>query len=722
MTLTWPAFLSLLLRLLDSVSEGTPFAALVYDNNRAQAGPGDILLGMGQWDAAPGIALTIKGLPEAWGVGYLSVSDLVATPPAPLTSAWGIFAGRDFDLTERMPHLHLVVKDISPDSSLALVLLLARLCGALDDEALRALAPWLAQVRRWESGRMLGFGQADWCVLHSALVHAYIDEQQIRALSSQQTPGLARAWLHGLRYLVALLHARANPVRLDQLDIDTPPPQQRMAEAALAAEYQAYQHSLQSATRLQLALPIRGPERRRLVDAWLTTELLPGGVAKVFLRNDRDHAWSGQGFALMGVHLPHLREQGGHITLSVEPDSGLHLHDLWRELERLEDAKWAGQRPRGNPRKLNSYPAGDCPDEPWWDDHGLHTLLGSPRTVVVNGIRVPGSRLDWTEVLDALWRVYHPLTGIRLLGRKDAPDSLVEITQGSLPAAACPGYRTLFWPKPGRVATEVHQAPLVFSPTVRRFFAALAAGREGSLNALPQDDEFDFLNLTAGYAWVHRQGVLLLDDWRPEDLDDALLRTEFDRARTLQNEVAESQIQLTGLANQVAELIAGVRAAKEMDLLRRLAHLQGRLRELLTRYAEEAHGHDARLFRTALEQRWTSFSQLEYLAEEADQVANTLRAYSEVRGNRILFYIGVYGFPLVFWGGFFQFVLQSIPWPGVYFTQGRCAYLIDALHKVHWAGIGAYIVLVALTIAVLYWRVKRSASRRPSRGEVSESG
>ena len=105
------------------------------------------------------------------------------------------------------------------------------------------------------------------------------------------------------------------------------------------------------------------------------------GAAKAFARNDHEHAWFCQGFSLIAVYRP-LANPGEDLTISVDPTAGIHLEDLWRALERLEDRRWGDKRPRDQPRPLKSYEKktdNPGPNQPWWDYGGRYTLVAAPR-------------------------------------------------------------------------------------------------------------------------------------------------------------------------------------------------------------------------------------------------------------------------------------------------------------------------------------------------------
>ena len=196
-----------------------------------------------------------------------------------------------------------------------------------------------------------------------------------------------------------------------------------------------------------------------------------------------------------------------------------------------------------------------------------------------------------------------------------------------------------------------------------------------------------------------------------------VLRREFDRASDLDARTRAAQSDLVSLAHKVADRIAGSNTGRidsESGLLRELSSFQARLRDLQVRHGTVADGHDALAFRAALERRWTPLSALDRLVEEADQLANTIRAYSEVKSSRLLYLIGFYGFPLIFFGGFFQFIFQGIPDNLLVSGKSWTEAAQVALQKIHLPALLLYVGLSTLSIAVfrlIAWKSRRTHSK-----------
>jgi hypothetical protein len=107
------------------------------------------------------------------------------------------------------------------------------------------------------------------------------------------------------------------------------------ARAALAEERARYVRRAAASDIVQLSLPVADAPRRRMVDGLLTREAEFAGALRVIARNDVDGSPLGQGFTLLMVERPVLKAAAPEywMTVSVDPRAGVHLRDLWVELE-----------------------------------------------------------------------------------------------------------------------------------------------------------------------------------------------------------------------------------------------------------------------------------------------------------------------------------------------------------------------------------------------------
>lgn len=533
----------------------------------------------------------------------------------------------------------LYVEDASPDTCLGLVLFLARLFGAPRD-ALPAL--WCDYANRWEQGDMRATGQpfASWGCLHSALGHSFILPSMDAAQSDRH--GIETAFPICLRYLLELLAHRIEPMRIPD---DLPQVKyHHRARLQLQRDYQAYRHSLASAELLQLRVPLQDSQRHLLVDAYLVTEMTVSGAAKAFARNDHEHAWFGQGFSLMAVYRP-LANPGEDLTISVDPTAGIHLEDLWRALERLEDRRWGDERPRDQPRPLKSYEKktdGPGPNQPWWDDSGRYTLVAAPRALADGRA---GGRATWQDVREQLWACYHPARALRFIppvGARHRGRPLHEF-----PATrTTPGGKRLLIVGWDRGNGE----PLVLTPTLQRYLAACAERDYPGgvpVDALPDAASFDVLNLPGGFAVIHAHGVLLVDDWSNQNLPINACQEEFDR-------VVHRLDELHQIGASVDKLVSGLRMAVDAgqrlayhDLVKRLSQERLRLHtELFDTRAANEDVHVLR-FRALLEQRWGLAGQQVELHETLEQLDTLVRNHLGLHSSRLINNLTFYGFPAV---------------------------------------------------------------------------
>lgn len=652
-----------------------PRPPVCYAPNRCDTGPDDCLIGVGSApdsaedagrDGAVGIWLNDKVVAPASG-NACGVTALALDPPSSLLAEWRRTAGDDRAPERFLGRFELVVEDASPDGCLGLIALLAILNGVPAAGFPRA---WRTYVAQWEQGASrTPEPAAAWGPLLAALVHGSWDAEDIRAGGRVADLALSYAWLEGLRLTHALLAVGSAPE-----PIDAPPacPTLERALALLRYEHQLYRQIMEQSERLQLLLPMSGPARRfRLVDACLLDELTLAGAVKILLRNDREHTWLGDGFGLMALHRPGLAGTGDDMTISVDPAIGVHLRDLWAELERLEDAAWDGRRPCDRPRPIASYPDGrradgsPSPNQPWWDDRGSHSLLGAPRELAAGQ---PGTRLSWRDdVLEALWRHGRPdrllqvvtVHGVQrpLLDR--APELIGDSGKGRL---------LLRWPRPGIQSADQQMAePVLLSPTLKRCLAARLEAHWNPagdcLAALPSEDSFDFHQLPGGYALTHGRGVLVLDDWRSAPLCEAELEREIDHAAARLALLNTGGKEANALIQQLHKDITGGywRRLSGMRVLDHLAEIRIRLRDGLTRTATSSDDAGIRAFRAALERRWGIAGELERIERSLDETEQTLRSYAELGASRLINFLTVLGLPLAIAAGFFSFLFEDMP-------------------------------------------------------------
>lgn len=575
----------------------------VYDP--ARRGPsiaGEVYVGLGAWRDPSGnvphggACLNNKGAAErfGWKREPVTVASFVRDAPDELVTHWRDTFGTEPE--EVLSTATLVVEDASPDSVMSVVFFLARLAGVAPAELPQR---WLTALTAWERDGVAPSVTRSWTSLLSALAHSHFGMKFDGA-------GIADAWGDALRFTVTLLRAGADP---DAVDPDAVPvlltdTAYGRAIAFAMNEKQDYDQSLARAVRLELLVPMAGsPGRELLVDAYFATESnAPSGVKKIFIRTDTENTTLHNGFSLMGLYRPGLEGSGNDMTVSVDPRSGIALKDLWAALEAAENEKWEGARPNASPRRIASYPNGGY-DQPWWDDHGRYTLLGAPKRIAEDTL---GSKLAWSDVLEAVWRSYNQLRGLAVYdlsseGGKLEPKPIEACTARRIEAGA--GHsavaKHLIAVKWNRTFGATQS--LQFTPTVKRHLAGMvsraASGKSGAvpLADLPGPEDFDYLEIPGGEAIVTRDGLFLFDDWRDKDLAVPALSADFAQAVLLQSDCMAYDAEVDALYES---------AARGKDVLRQITDLRARIALTFQKADLAETSPERRKVRAALEHRW----------------------------------------------------------------------------------------------------------------------
>jgi hypothetical protein len=605
-------FLDRLGDVLDARAADRLEPAVLFDPaRRTPSAPDEVYVGLGVWQqggapvAHQGICLNNKGAAAmfGWKREPLTVAAFVRDAPDNLVATWRALFSDSPEAA--LKTARFIVEDASPDSVLSVIFWLARLHGISPSE----LPPrWITALTAWERDGISPSVTRSWTALMSALAHSYFGP----GFSGH---GIGAAWRDAMRFTVSLLQAGADP---DAVDGDHCPA--ILADAAYGRaiafamnEKQDYLQSLSRAVTLELLVPMAGsPGRELLVDAYFAVETgSPSGVKKIYIRTDADNTSLGNGFSLMGLYRPGLEGSGNDMTISVDPRSGIALHDLWTRLEALENERWEGVRPDASPRRIASYPDGQGFDQPWWDDHGRYTLLGAPKRVSADDL---GTKLTWADVLECVWRSYNQLRAIRIfdMGIQSGRLELTPIEEsrprriasGEGDAAVVKQLLAVKWNR----RTGEAQA-LQFTTTVRRHLAALinraAAGRSGPvpLSELTDPSDFDFLEVPGGSAIVSRDGALLFDDWRDKDLALPALTNDFTQAVVLLSACRTFDAEVDDLyAKSLAQ--EGLFRSNTADILRRITVLRGRIASVFQKVDLSDASPERRMLRSAVEQRW----------------------------------------------------------------------------------------------------------------------
>lgn len=476
---------------------------VVQGNPTGEDAPGSVMIGFG--DPNPGgtahaVVLSQKGYR---GERLYSVSQFLTSVP---DSMWAMWSQRVADLEDVKT---LFVDDYSLDTCFAWLLFVARLeerpvSAATDFD----VGAWVKYVTAWEGGNFVDVAvESSPACLLTALGHALLP-----APGADAKPGLDSC----LQFLQEMLDVCPAPP-VGGLPSSFSSGLYRQALAQIDFDRQQYEAALTRGKTFQLLLPssVEGGHEQRLliVDALALNETEPTGILKVMARTDRTHTWTRRGFAVLALNRPSQAGTGNEMTISVDPAPQLTLKALWRRLEELEDERWAGERPRDDPRPIVSYlndgrmKAG-APNQPWWDDNGRYTLIGAPK----EGL----TRLEWRDdVLPATWDLYF----LQHTRRRVTFES--QRYEGK-------NVHLALWqsPSPGTEGVADVEQQLPDTPSFRAWLAACStkthAHEVRSPIDLSDEDAFERIPHDGGYAVITRQGVTLFHETAPSAGDDLL--------------------------------------------------------------------------------------------------------------------------------------------------------------------------------------------------------
>jgi hypothetical protein len=586
--------------------------------------PGALILDNKQAGVSSVTRLVHARLPELWAQAGLPPWPTHGTPPAQMLQR----------------HV-LVVEDASPDSLFAVLVLLAYAAGLSAEDIPER---WLAAIDAWERTGNAEQPEASWPALASALVHAAL------------TPPRAnwqQAWVQGLRFAAGVVLAdrqRSAEAKFDPAHLPPLPdlPGWQAAQAVLRQERQIYEEWLEHATLLQLSVPTTSGGRL-LVDGLLVVEDRLAGLAKVLYRNDRARSPLREGFAFAVQYRPSERQaaNGYDVTITTDPRAGLVLTDLWRRLERLEQAAWqqAGvDRPTAAPRKLALVTTPYT--QPWYlNDDG--SLIAAPRGIPGPAV---GTRLSWPQIREAVWDEFNPLKQLSLCNPGVAePVALTALTPQHTPFNHGKTLLMAEWPRQHeQAATTMPRAITTRAPVIERILAGLLYRRAGAgamaLDTLPEHCRV--LHLSGGLAVLTETGLFVLDDWHNERLNLPAIRMVFDRIARLDYDLRQLE---SGPATALTEAVAALRrrpnAARQQKAVR-LCAVEVGLQTANLRHArgQPAADPDVRKLARAIEDEWGIGERLETLAAQVDGIDSALARLSEVSQQRAITLVTMWGF------------------------------------------------------------------------------
>lgn len=640
-----------------------PSLRVVLDGHHHDSGGFRLFVGCGVWPAegepipADQLILNNKGTFPRFARNYDSVARLAAEPPPGLFEGWAaLWTQWPLPPATVLAQVTLVVEDISPDSVFGVLLLLARMAG-VDLGPLGAA--WTDAVDRWERTGHADDPWTDGCALASALGHSRIPP----GAGELPADALAATWADVLRFVADCLAHGAAPHAIPNL---SGVPSWNMAMAALRQEEATYLGWLNHAAVVQLSVPLAGMDTRRLlVDGLLFVEDQATGTAKVFYRNDRDRAPLGRGFTLSAHYRPDCTGSGNDVTIAVDVRAGIHLRDLWAELERRENAAWnaAGEeRPSTKPRALRGVESRH--DQPWYITPD-GTLIGAPR--VLDDGRL-GTKLSWDDVRAAVWTAFNPVQDIRV-ETGTPPQSVPLMDMGRLSHEEA-GKTLLLtrWPRPSGGTAAGGGRALSSAPVVRQVLASLVmpqgAGPQG-MDTLPPAGSWEEVNLNGGFAIVTDTGLFVLDDWRERPLPMDGIRNAFTAAARLDDRLLTIERDtIRPLVEEVERLLRHPQRWPNLDRpLQRAAWAGSQLTTIRGTHALPPADPDARLVRDALARRWGLDARLAALEAEVAAIETSLRSLTEAKLARVGRFIALYAFPVMVADVFGPTIGKSIyPW------------------------------------------------------------
>lgn len=616
------------------------------------------------------------------GSPHRCTSSYVAQRPDEEIASWRAALGEASVSDDPLAGFTIVARDASPDTCLAVLLLIRRLQGKDTPGA------WVDYAVRWSAGdvRSTGKPEQSWGALHSALVHPFFDPPS----GSEQITSAIR-W--GVQYAASLLDAGADPANAPHLVGDR---LHELAMSRLLAERELYRRVRDLAPKLQLSLPLAGTRRRRIVDAIILAETAPTGALKAWLRTDPESA-SGEGYAVFILYRPGAH---GATAISVDPFVGVTLEHLWIELERREEAAWAASpapRPRNSPRLLTSFAQkGDSlqkigifpSNRPWTDDNGDYTMLMSPGRIDKD---TSGSKLSWPDVLDAVWSVYSPGRDIEFCNRGEAwPFSL--FGAGGLrrdPLATCKDKFIVDIVRANSVMAEGFE----WTPTTERACAAFIAEGAVGLNRLPDAADFEVVSGRGGAAIISHHGVFLAEYSPGQDFPASAIREVCEKAGAVLTRANELEVMLKAAQEAVIESVATGTGKSKIAALSQVYKILIEARQMSFPRVESQTDPLARHALIAIEARWGAQAKFDRVAEAAQTLESMVVSASDVKTSSLVNSLAVYGFPAAIFGNILGVAFSPLV------AEGAGPFVLG----VSWLSLAIYVGLTGVvTGALLY--------------------
>lgn len=570
------------------------------------------------------------------------------------------------DPTNLFEEYQFYFEDLSPDACLSYILIYCRYHGV---SMKQFPVEWIDYTIRWELGDVKTTGKPfeSWGCLHSALAHAFFITEEKVDNEGAIIPVINKAnVIQGLnaclRLTIAFLLERVVPYEIPYLDHIE---EFNRAHMYLKMENQKYLLGVKQATITQLELPVLNTNRTLLVDAFITTENTYMGLLKSFLMHDEERTWLQSGFQFFAIHRPNFRGTGRDMVIQVDPQLHVHLTDLWLKLEEKERANDA---------------------EPYidsWSHHkNTYTTLSAPKK---SNAQTTGSNLQWSEVVSLIWELYNPANSITV-------NPYLE--DGSI-TESCRIYETkpiltdekLFhavkWNSLGQ------QQVLVSSPTLQRYLAACASNPNHAMippiHPLPQVNSFDFIEIPSGFALIHNQGIFILDDWNNDSLEFTLYKKEvtklIERVKIFDH-IHKECVEMMSDVKKSLKQSQTLSADKLTVYNHWITMKKTEIRHTILKTMLASSDYDLQVFRNTIEKRWAINTQLNDLYDTVSELEHILENHMNLRTNRLITLITIFGFPFALFSGLFEVVFQEIPsprWFGINWTAFLLFFILSLI-------------------------------------------
>ncbi|WP_078553107.1 hypothetical protein [Bacillus alkalicellulosilyticus] len=540
----------------------------------------------------------------------------------------------------------IYIEDLSPDTCLAILLF----HNVVSQSSVNISYDWIEYTNRWKTGdvKTTGLPFESWGCLHNALSHDYFEFKSDGTVNKNR---LQDGFFSCMSFLLDLVTRDISPYQVCSLPNSK---QYQKAKSLLRHEQHEYMHSLQQAELIQLELPLASSAKSVILDSFISLEYTSQGVHKAFLRTDEKNSWFQSGFGLMAIHRPQAAGTGNDMVISVDPTLGVNLKELWLELERKEDEKWGSSRPTDDPRYDNHRSKAN---QPWYDENEKCTLVAAPKRLSDN---VLGSKLSWNEVIETLWKVYSPITNIKVHQlNQDGTHEGKERYPHECEPMVKQNEKQMLAMKWSLKNTKA----MVLFPSLQKYLAACASGREQQefprLEELPSEKAFDIQHIPGGFVVIHKNGILFFDDWSKEHSNLHLYKLEFEHLLVRYNTVTELYGEIKDQIQDIREKLYRKNksfSGREINQLNdRLTKIKLALRETLMNTMVSGDGN-LLLFREKVEKRWGIDRKIEELYESVAEIDNIIKNYIESHTSRLINGITIYGFPLVLFSSLLQFL------------------------------------------------------------------